>query len=146
VVEVEVDMETGQVTIPRCVAANDVGKAIHPENVVGQILGGVHMGVGYALMEEYIQEGGYPRTRRFSEYHIPTVLDMPEEMVPVIVEVPEPNGPFGAKGLGETPTLPTAVAIANAVADATGIRYYSLPLTPEKVWRGLKAHGKSDPA
>ena len=127
------DIETGQVTVPRLIAAHDVGKAVNPEMVVGQIAGGVHMGVGYALTEEYIQVEGQPKTRRFSEYSIPTVLDMPRELVPIILEVPDPTGPYGAKGLGEVPTLPTAPAIANAVADAIGARVTTLPLTAERV-------------
>jgi CO/xanthine dehydrogenase Mo-binding subunit len=106
--------------------------------VVGQIGGGVHMGVGYALMEEYIQVDGVPKTRRFSEYPIPTVLDMPRELVPIIVEVPDPTGPYGIKGLGEVPTLPTAPAIANAVADAVGARPGVLPLTAERVLANMR--------
>jgi CO/xanthine dehydrogenase Mo-binding subunit len=126
------------VVVQRLIAAHDVGAAVNPEMVVGQIAGGVHMGIGYALTEDYIQAGGLPKTRRFSEYSIPTVLDMPEEMVPIIVETPDPTGPFGAKGLGEVPTLPTAPAIANAVADATGGRVYTLPLTAERVLAAIK--------
>ncbi|MDH7490509.1 MAG: aldehyde oxidase, partial [Anaerolineae bacterium] len=83
---------------------------------------------------------GLPRTRRFSEYFIPTVLDMPRELVSLAVEVEDPTGPFGAKGLGETPTLPTAAAIANAIHDATGVWLKRIPATSEMVWRAL--HGK----
>ena len=138
IAEVEVDVETGEVTVPRLIAAHDVGKAVNPEMVVGQIGGGVHMGVGYALMEEYIQVDGVPKTRRLSEYPIPTVLDMPRELVPIIVEVPDPTGPYGIKGLGEVPTLPTAPAIANAVADAVGARPGVLPLTAERVLANMR--------
>jgi selenium-dependent xanthine dehydrogenase len=138
IAEVEVDVETGQVVVQRLIAAHDVGAAVNPEMVVGQIVGGVHMGVGYALTEDYVQVAGLPKTRRFSEYSIPTVLDMPREIVPIIVEVPDPTGPFGAKGLGEVPTLPTAPAIANAVADATGARVTTLPLTAERVLAAMK--------
>jgi CO/xanthine dehydrogenase Mo-binding subunit len=138
IAEVEVDVETGQVVVQRLIAAHDVGAAVNPEMVVGQIVGGVHMGIGYALTEDYIQVAGLPKTRRFSEYSIPTVLDMPREIVPIIVEAPDPTGPFGAKGLGEVPTLPTAPAIANAVADATGARVTTLPLTAERVLAAMK--------
>ncbi len=137
IAEVEVDTETGQVTVPRLIAAHDVGKAINPEMVIGQIAGGMHMGLGYALTEDYIQVDAVPRTRRFSEYQIPTVLDMPRVLVPLILEVPDPTGPYGAKGLGEVPTLPTAAAIANAVADATGARVTALPLSVERVLEAM---------
>ncbi len=135
---VEVDIETGEVELLKMWAATDVGRVINPPMVFGQVAGGLHMGVGYALTEHFIQQDGYVRTRRFSEYAVPTVLDMPRELVNVNVEVPDPTGPLGAKGLGETPTLPTAPAILNAIADATGIRLTSLPATPERVWRALQ--------
>jgi CO/xanthine dehydrogenase Mo-binding subunit len=105
----------------------------------GQVAGGIHMGVGYALTEEFLQQDAIPRTRRFSEYFIPTVLDMPAELTSVAVEVEDPTGPFGAKGLGETPTLPTAPAIANAIHDATGVWLDRIPATSEQVWRALNA-------
>ena len=135
---VEVDIETGEVDLLKMWASTDVGRVINPPMVFGQVAGGVHMGVGYALTEHFIQEGGYVRTRRLSEYAIPTVLDMPRELVNVDVEVPDPTGPFGAKGLGETPTLPTAPAILNAIADAVGVRITDPPATPERVWRALQ--------
>jgi CO/xanthine dehydrogenase Mo-binding subunit len=85
-----------------------------------------------------LQQEGKPRTRRFSEYFIPTVLDMPRELVSLAVEVEDPTGPFGAKGLGETPTLPTAPAIVNAIHDAAGIWLDRIPATSEQVWRALR--------
>ncbi len=136
---VEVDTETGEVELLKMWAATDCGRVVNPPMVFGQVAGGVHMGVGYALTEDYVQQQGVARTRRFSEYAIPSILDMPAELTSIDVEVPDPTGPFGAKGLGETPTLPTAPAIANAIADATGARITQLPASPERVWRALRA-------
>ncbi|MGB5931457.1 MAG: xanthine dehydrogenase family protein molybdopterin-binding subunit [Anaerolineae bacterium] len=135
---VEVDVETGQTEVLKLLAAQDVGKAINPEMVKGQAGGGVHMGLGYALTEKFIQKEGLVKTRRFSEYHIPTVADMPREFIPFIVEVPDPTGPFGAKGVGEMTTLPTAPAIISAIHDAVGIWIDNLPATAEKVWWKMK--------
>ena len=109
--------------------------------VLGQIGGGVHMGLGYALTEEFIQQKGLVRTRKFAEYQIPTVLDMPPEIVPIIVEVPDPTGPYGAKGLGEMTTLPTAPAVLNAIHDAVGVRLERLPATAERVLTEIKRRG-----
>lgn len=137
---VEVDVETGQTEILKFWAAADAGKIINPPLYFGQQAGGVHMGVGYALTENYIQQESRPRARRFSEYHIPTVIDMPHQFQSIAVEsAPDPNGPFGATGLGETPTLPTAPAITNAIHDATGVWIESLPANSERVWRALRA-------
>jgi CO/xanthine dehydrogenase Mo-binding subunit len=136
---VEVDVETGEVEVLKMWAATDCGRMINPAMVFGQVAGGIHMGVGYALMEDFVQQKGVARTRHFSEYAIPAIVDMPGELVSVDVEVLDPTGPFGAKGLGETPTLATAPAILNAIADATGARVTSLPATPERVWRALRA-------
>ncbi len=138
---VEVDTETGEVDVLKVWAAHDVGRAVNPEMVLGQIGGGVHMGLGYALMEDFIQQEGMVRTRKFAEYQIPTVLDMPPEIVPIIVEVPDPTGPYGAKGTGEMTTLPTAPAILNAIHDAVGVRLGRLPATAERVLMEMKRHG-----
>ena len=138
---VEVDTETGEVDVLKVWAAHDVGRAVNPEMVLGQIGGGVHMGLGYALMEDFIQQEGLVRTRKFAEYQIPTVLDMPPEIVPIIVEVPDPTGPYGAKGTGEMTTLPTAPAILNAIHDAVGVRLGRLPATAERVLMEMKRHG-----
>lgn len=134
---VEVDIETGETDVLKMWAAHDAGKVVNPAMYFGQVAGGVHMGVGYGLTEDFILEKGIPRTRRFSEYFIPTVLDMPGELASVAVEVEDPTGPFGAKGLGETPTLSTAAAIANAIHDATGIWLKRIPATSEVVWRAI---------
>jgi len=134
----EVDMETGVVTLPKLWAATDVGKAINPQMIYGQVAGGVHMGVGYALTEHFIQRGGRALTQSFTEYHIPTVRDMPAEFVDIIVEVPDPTGPGGAKGMGETPTLPTAPAILSAIHDAAGVWVNGVPAGPEQVYLAIK--------
>jgi CO/xanthine dehydrogenase Mo-binding subunit len=136
---VEVDTETGETDVLKMWAAHDAGRVINPAMYFGQVAGGIHMGVGYALTEEFLQQDAVPRTRRFSEYFIPTVLDMPAELASVAVEVEDPTGPFGAKGLGETPTLPTAPAIANAIHDAIGVWLDRIPATSEQVWRALNA-------
>lgn len=131
--EVEVDTGTGRVKVNRVIASHDVGKAINPKNVIGQIMGGVAMGVGMALMEEYVPE----KTVSFVNYLIPTVKDVPE-VVPVIVEDQEPSGPFGAKGVGEPALIPTAPAILNAIADAIGERIYDLPASLERVLEAIR--------
>ena len=136
---VEVDTETGEVEVLKLWAAQDLGRVVNPGMAIGQIGGGVHMGLGYALMEEFIQEEGLVRTPSFAEYQIPTVLDMPREIVPLIVEVAEPTGPYGAKGLGEMTTLPTAPAVISAIHDATGGWITALPATPEKVLALVKS-------
>ena len=128
VAEVEVNIVSGEVRVLRIVAAHDVGKAINPRNVHGQIYSGVAMGVGFALMEEFIPG----KTESMKDYHIPSCADMPE-VVSIIVEDPEPTGPFGAKGVGEPALIPTAPAILNAIADALGVRIYDLPANLERV-------------
>ncbi len=126
--EVEVDTETGKVQVCRVVASHDVGRALHPQNIIGQITGGVTMGLGFALMEEYIPG----ETDSFVNYLIPTLKDAPE-VIPILVEHQEPTGPFGAKGVGEPALIPTAPAILNAIADAIGERIYDLPANLERV-------------
>lgn len=136
--EVEVERETGYVTVKKVYASHDVGKAINLEGVKGQIYGGIAMGIGFALMEEYIPQ----KTKSLDSYYIPTSMDMPEVTV-LLVEDEEPTGPFGAKGVGEPALIPQAASIVNAIYDATGIRVYELPshmerlklLMEEKEWR-----------
>ncbi len=123
-----VDTLTGEVSVDKIFAAHDVGKAIHPENVKGQICGGVAMGMGFALMEEF-RPG---QTLSLKDYHIPTFADVPE-IEPIIIESAEPTGPFGAKGVGEPALIPTAPAILNALANALGKRIYDLPANLERV-------------
>ena len=135
---VAVDTETGQVRVERFVSADDVGKAINPQQVIGQIEGGVVQALGYAVLENWQAKDGRVLTDRLSTYLIPTVLDVPDRMDALIVEVPDPNGPFGARGMAEMPYLPVAAAVCAAVYDATGVRFDEFPLTPERVWRGLR--------
>ena len=131
--EVEVDIETGKVKVNRVIASHDVGKAIHPQNVMGQIMGGVAMGTGFALMEEYVPG----EETSFVNYLIPTSKDVPE-IIPIIVEDEEPTGPFGAKGVGEPALIPSAPAILNAIADAIGQRIYHLPANLERVLEAIQ--------
>jgi CO/xanthine dehydrogenase Mo-binding subunit len=135
-VEVAVDTETGQITVSKSIAAHDVGRAINPLAVEGQIQGGSTQGLGYALMEEFVVEKGITQTPSLSEYLIPTSVDFPTTEV-VILESGTGVGPFGAKGIGEPALTPAAPAVANAVADAIGVRIYDLPITPEKVLEAL---------
>lgn len=136
VADVEVDTETGEVTVLRVGAAHDCGQAINPTNVEQQIEGAVVQGVGYAIMEEIILQDGRTKTPSFAKFLIPTSQDAPE-IITYIVEDPEPQGPFGAKGVGEGAIIPTAAAIVNAVYDAIGVRITSLPITPEKILAAL---------
>jgi CO/xanthine dehydrogenase Mo-binding subunit len=135
---VAVDTETGQVKVERFISADDVGQAINPQQVTGQIEGAAVQALGYAVLEDWKAREGRVLTDKFSTYLIPTVLDVPDRMDALIVEVPDPNGPFGARGMGEMPYLPAAAAVCAAVYDATGIRFDEFPLTPERVWRGLR--------
>jgi len=135
--EVEVDTETGHVRVLRVVAADDLGKAINPDLVIGQIEGAVVQAQGYTTLEDYKTKDGQVLTDQLSTYLIPTIWDIPERVESVIVEVPDPNGPWGARGVGELPFLPTAAAISAAVHDATGVWYNEFPLTPERILRGL---------
>jgi xanthine dehydrogenase molybdenum-binding subunit len=138
--EVEVDMETGKVRIIKMVVTNDVGRAINPLLLEGQIEGGLSMGVGYALMEKLIVEKGEVKNANFLDYMLPTVRDMPPVEI-VLVETDDPAGPFGAKGIGESGVIPTAAAIANAVSDALGFHIFELPLLPEMVLNAIKEAG-----
>ena len=138
VAEVEVDTVTGEVQVLGIWAAHDVGRAINPRGVEGQIEGGVVQGLGQALMEDYQLEDGHTKTHGFAKYILPTSLDIPE-INTVIVEDPDPKSPLGAKGIGEPALVPTAPAIMNAIYDAVGVRITSLPATPEKVLAALEA-------
>lgn len=134
--EVEVDVETGVVRVLRYAAAHDVGRAINPQSVEGQIQGGAVQGLGYGLMEEVVVEEGVNLTTSFAAYLIPTAADVPD-VEAVVAESGEGLGPFNARGIGEPPIGPPAAAIANAIADATGARLTRLPITPERVARAL---------
>ncbi len=140
-VEVEVDKETGQVRIINYVAAHDVGKALNPMLLEGQISGGGVMGLGYALTENMIYKDGKLMNANYLDYKMLTAKDIPP-MQAVIVETDEQDGPYGAKGIGEPGLVPTAPAIANAIYDAVGVRIRDLPITAEKVLAALKAQEK----
>jgi len=136
-IAVEVDTETGHIRILDVVSADDVGKAINPQQVQGQIEGAVVQAAGYTIQENFIQQDGYVHTQHLSTYLIPTVLDIPDRVRSLILEYPDPIGPWGARGMGEMPFLPVPSAIIAAVYDATGVWFHEFPLTPERVLRGL---------
>jgi CO/xanthine dehydrogenase Mo-binding subunit len=140
-VKVKVDEETGKVKILDYVAAHDVGRAINPLLLEGQVYGGVVMGIGYALTEEVICKNGENMNANFRDYKLFTAKDAIKIKAPV-VETYDEHGPFGAKGIGEPGCVPTAPAIANAIYDAVGVRIYDLPITPEKVLAALKEKNK----
>ena len=137
-VEVEVDPDTGHVHVLQVISVNDVGRAINPQQVEGQIEGAVAQSVGWATHENFVQRDGRVLTDQLSTYLIPTVVDV-ANVKSVILEIPDPQGPLGARGMAEMPFIPTAPAIVAAVHDATGVWFDEIPLTPERVWRGLRA-------
>ena len=138
---VSLDLDSGEVEVLSVVACHDVGRAINPSGVMGQIEGSISMGLGYGLMEEVVLEDGVIRNPRFSQYFIPTSLDMPE-IASHLVETVEPSGPFGAKGVAEPALIPTAPAILNAICAASGIRVKDLPAKPEALWALLRSSPK----
>ncbi|HNQ39776.1 MAG TPA: molybdopterin-dependent oxidoreductase, partial [Candidatus Cloacimonas sp.] len=130
----EIDKETGKMKVLKVALAIDAGKAINPDLVRGQITGGLLQGLATVLYEDMrFNEKGKLLNPNLTDYKIPTAKDVPEEIIPIIVEVPQPDGPFGARGIGEHTMLPAAPMIANAIEDALGIRIKSLPITAEKV-------------
>lgn len=136
-VDVIVDTFTGNVRVENIYVAQDVGKVLNPLGLQGQIEGGVATGLGFALTEELVYENGIPLNPNFHGYKLFTTTDMPEiHFFPI--ETFDSAGPYGAKGVGEAPLIPTAAAVANAISDATGIRFNSLPITPEKILKALK--------
>ncbi len=144
IAEVDVDDETGEVEVLRIVAAHDCGTAINPMLVEGQVEGGISMGIGFALQEEMLFDAaGRQLNPNLTNYIMPTSLDMPEIEVD-IVENYDPTGPFGAKGVGEPTSVPTAAAIMNAIHNAVGVRITSLPATAEKVLAAIRAKGRSE--
>src|SRR5205085_2420755 len=137
--DVEIDPETGHVTVLRYTATQDVGRAIHPSYVEGQVQGGVAQGVGWALNEEYIfDRDGKMENAGFLDYRVPVASDLPM-IDAILVEVPNPRHPFGAKGVGEVPIVPPLAAVANAVRRAVGERMCDLPLSPPKIRAVLDA-------
>ena len=134
---VEVDEATGEVKVLKIISANDVGKVLNYDAVVSQIQGGVVMGLGFALSEHYLTENGINLTNTLGKCRIPSA-DMTPEIIPVVVEVPHPDGPEGVKGFAEAPSMATAPAILNAIYNATGVRVKNLPADPERVLEALK--------
>ena len=130
--EVEVDVETGRVRVLRVIAAHDVGRAINPLGVEGQIEGGIAQGIGYALLEEMKVDRGRVVNPDFLDYRIPTSVDMPP-VESILVEPEDPHGPYGAKSIGEIALVPTAAAIGNAIYHAIGVRMTDLPMTPDHI-------------
>lgn len=141
-VEVEVDDETGKVDVKEVYAVNDAGRIINPVLSQGQAQGGCAMGIGYAIMEEVELNRGDIKNRNFSDYIIPTSMDVPNIKTDFVQDLEE-TGPYGAKGLGESVMIPTAPAIINAIYDAVGVRIYDLPATCEKVLLAIKSKEKA---
>jgi carbon-monoxide dehydrogenase large subunit len=138
-VKIEVDKQTGKVKIPKVVLAVDVGKALNPDLINGQITGGLLQGIATVLYEDMrFNNKGKLINPNFTDYKIPTSMDIPDEIVPIIIEVPQPDGPSGARGVGEHTMIPCAPMIANAVDDALGIRIKSMPITAEKIALSVK--------
>lgn len=139
VAEVEVDLDTGHVHVARVISANDVGRAVNPQQVEGQIEGAVVQAMGWALMEQYVQREGRAVTQHLSTYLIPGVLDAPTIIEPIILEFPDPQGPLGIRGMAEMPFIPVAPALGAAIHDAIGCWLDDLPYMPERVWRALRS-------
>jgi CO/xanthine dehydrogenase Mo-binding subunit len=134
--QVVVDVETGQVSVERHIACHDVGKAINPQSVDGQIAGGVAQGIGMALMEEVVMRDGRIANANFTDYILPTFRDVPA-VETILLENHDPGGPFGARGVGEPPLIAAVPAILNAVHDAIGIAPHTIPCNPQRVWELL---------
>jgi len=139
IVEVAVNRATGEVRLKEVWAAHDVGQAVNPLQVEGQIQGAISQAQGWALLEDLVMEDGHLRTKSYADYLIPTVYDVPEAVHPLVLEVPDPQGPYGARGLGEMPMLVLAPAILDAIHDATGVWFNRLPVKAEDVLLALKA-------
>jgi len=136
--EVEVDTETGQIHVRRIVCADDVGRAVNPQQVIGQIEGGVVQALGWTHLEHFISQQGYVHSAHFSTYLIPSVLDIPDQVESVIVENPDPQGAWGIRGMAEMPFLAVAPAVVAAIHDATGVWVNDLPITPERLLARLR--------
>ena len=143
VAEVEVDTVTGEVQVLGIWAAHDVGRAVNPRGVEGQIEGGIVQALGQGLMEDYRVQDGRTTTPNLAKYILPTALDVPH-VTSVILEDPDPIGPLGVKGIGEPAMIPTIPAVMNAIYDAVGVRIVSLPATPERVLESIKQKERGD--
>jgi CO/xanthine dehydrogenase Mo-binding subunit len=144
--EVEVDETTGKAETIRAWQAVDVGRAINPMLVEGQMEGGIVQGIGFALIEEMVWDGGRLANPSMMDYKAPGARDVPYDIRTIIVEHPHPDGPYGAKGVGEVCHVAVPAAVANGVTRATGLRLRRLPLTPERVLRGLMEQETGDAA
>ncbi|MBF0299169.1 MAG: xanthine dehydrogenase family protein molybdopterin-binding subunit [Oligoflexia bacterium] len=141
---IELDKETGKIKIPKVVLAIDCGRALNPDLVNGQIYGGMLQGLATVLYEDMrFDENGKLLNASFSDYKIPSAIDIPEEIIPIIIESPQPDGPFGARGMGEHTMIPAAPIVANAIQDATGVRIKSMPITSEKIVLSILASKNS---
>jgi xanthine dehydrogenase molybdenum-binding subunit len=140
-VEVQVDVETGQIDVLQVVAVHEIGRVIHPVAAAGQIEGGIQQGIGHTLTEDYVIDlkDGRSLNAGFVDYKMPLSMDMPPIRTIILETAPDPGGPFGAKGVGEDPIIAIGPAIANAVHDATGVRFRHYPITPEQVVRAMKS-------
>ncbi len=136
-VDLEVDTDTGQINLLSIICGDDVGKAVNPQQVEGQVEGAIVQAAGYGMMENFVQKNGLVQTKYLSTYLIPTILDIPDKVTSLVLEYPDPIGPFGVRGMGEMPYLPLVPAIIAAVHDATGVWFDEFPLVPERVLRGL---------
>jgi len=141
-VEIEVDLETGEVRVVRAVGATDVGKAINPLGLQGQVEGGLIMGIGHALTEEFIVENGEVFTDTLSRYRMPSIKHVPEDIKVIIVEDPTTEGPYGGKGVGEISTMPVPPAIINALYNACGVRLNTIPIDQDKLALEIKKSSK----
>jgi CO/xanthine dehydrogenase Mo-binding subunit len=142
VAEVLVDPETGEVKVSRLTSAHDIGKVINPNTAEGQVEGGVAQGIGYALIEDLVEERGVLKNPNFTDYILPSSPDAPEYKT-IFVEQPYSAGPYGAKGLAESPIIGPAPAITNAIKHSTGVRLTHIPAVPERVWSALR-HGQKN--
>jgi CO/xanthine dehydrogenase Mo-binding subunit len=143
VAEVEVDTITGEVQVLGIWAAHDVGRAVNPQGVEGQIEGGIVQALGQGLMEDYQLKDGHTSTSGFAKYILPTSLDVPR-VNSIIIEDPDPIGPLGVKGIGEPAMVPTIPAIMNAIYDAVGVRIFDLPASPEKILMAIREKSKRE--
>ncbi|MGB7093257.1 MAG: molybdopterin cofactor-binding domain-containing protein, partial [Anaerolineales bacterium] len=140
-VEIEVNLKTGQVQVLRVIGATDVGKAINPLGLQGQVEGGIIMGIGHALTEEFIVEDGIVFTDHLARYRMPSIKHIPEEIKTIVVEHPTEDGPYGAKGVGEISTMPTPPAIINAIYNACGVRLNRLPVDQDNLSQQIRNLG-----
>lgn len=144
IAEVEVNKETGEVKILKMWDAHDIGRAINPQSVEGQIEGSLVMGIGYTFLENlHFDKKGRPANGNLANYRLPHTMGMPD-MKTILIETNDPEGPFGAKGMGEASLLPTSAAITNAIYDAIGVRIKDLPVTPEKIIKGLREKSEKE--